>query len=59
MTWRDAIGDLPAPQGADLITNLATFGQAPVGESLLKLFGALAGQASGRNITRSIMRIFS
>jgi hypothetical protein len=42
---RRSPGSLPAPQGADLITNLAAFGQAPLRESLLRLFGRLGGSS--------------
>jgi hypothetical protein len=40
---RRSVGPLPAPLGADLITHLAAFGQAPIGESILRLFGRQGG----------------
>ena len=33
---------LPAPQGADLITEFAAFRQTPIGDSLRRLFGSLS-----------------
>jgi hypothetical protein len=38
-------GALPAPQGADLITNLAALGQVPFAESLQRMIGASGGSS--------------